>query len=325
MPGIDRADPAFGIGMSAVVVATAFGRPEVLSLIDVPTPEPGPNEVRLAVRAAGVNPIDHKTYSGLFGADPSALPKRLGVEAAGVVTAVGAGVSTLRVGDEVIAYPAPGAYAAELVVPVASVVPKPPAVSWAEAGGLMVTGVTAVHALEAIGLRAGEVVLLHGASGGVGLVAVQLATGRGATVIATASPGKHGLLRELGAVPVAYGPGLADRVRAAAPSGVDAAADLVGTDEAVDVSLELVADRRRIVTIAAFGRAADAGIQLIGGGPGADPGTEIRAAARSKLTQAVAAGELRVIVANRYPLTQVADAHRQSITGHTTGKIVLIP
>jgi NADPH:quinone reductase-like Zn-dependent oxidoreductase len=325
MPGIDRADPAFGIGMSAVVVATAFGRPEVLSLMDVPTPEPGPNEVRLAVRAAGVNPIDHKTYSGLFGADPSALPKRLGVEAAGVVTAVGAGVSTLRVGDEVIAYPAPGAYAAELVVPVASVVPKPPAVSWAEAGGLMVTGVTAVHALEAIGLRAGEVVLLHGASGGVGLVAVQLATGRGATVIATASPGKHDLLRELGAVPVAYGPGLADRVRAAAPSGVDAAADLVGTDEAVDVSLELVADRRRIVTIAAFGRAADAGIQLIGGGPGADPGTEIRAAARSKLTQAVAAGELRVIVANRYPLTQVADAHRQSITGHTTGKIVLIP
>jgi NADPH:quinone reductase-like Zn-dependent oxidoreductase len=325
MPGIDRADPAFGIGMSAVVVATAFGRPEVLSLMDVPTPEPGPNEVRLAVRAAGVNPIDHKTYSGLFGADPSALPKRLGVEAAGVVTAVGAGVSTLRVGDEVIAYPAPGAYAAELVVPVASVVPKPPAVSWAEAGGLMVTGVTAVHALEAIGLRAGEVVLLHGASGGVGLVAVQLATGRGATVIATASPGKHDLLRELGAVPVAYGPGLPDRVRAAAPSGVDAAADLVGTDEAVDVSLELVADRRRIVTIAAFGRAADAGIQLIGGGPGADPGTEIRAAARSKLTQAVAAGELRVIVANRYPLTQVADAHRQSITGHTTGKIVLIP
>jgi NADPH:quinone reductase-like Zn-dependent oxidoreductase len=197
--------------------------------------------------------------------------------------------------------------------------------SWDEAGGLLVTGVTAVHTLEAIGLGAGEVVLVHGASGGVGLLAVQLAAGRGATVIATASPSKHELLRELGAIPVAYGPGLADRVRAAAPSGVDAAADLVGTDEAVDVSLELVADRQRIVTIAAFGRAADVGIKLLGGGPGADPGTEIRAAARTKLTKAVAEGELRVIVANSYPLTQVADAHRESIAGHTTGKIVLIP
>jgi NADPH:quinone reductase-like Zn-dependent oxidoreductase len=311
--------------MSAVVVATGFGGPEVLSLIDGPTPEPGPNEVRLAVRAAGVNPIDHKTYSGLFGTDPSTLPKRLGAEAAGVVTALGADVSTVAVGDEVIAYPASGAYAAELVVPLASVVPKPTTMSWDEAGGLLVTGVTAVHTLEAIGLGAGEVVLVHGASGGVGLLSVQLAAGRGATVIATASPSKHELLRELGAIPVAYGPGLADRVRAAAPSGVDAAADLVGTDEAVDVSLELVADRQRIVTIAAFGRAADVGIKLLGGGPGADPGTEIRAAARTKLTKAVAEGELRVIVANSYPLTQVADAHRESIAGHTTGKIVLIP
>jgi NADPH2:quinone reductase len=156
------------------------------------------------------------------------------------------------------------------------------------------------------------------------LMAVQLATKLGARVIATASTARHGLLRELGAIPVAYGEGLADRVRAAAPQGVDAAFDLVGTDEAVDVSLELVPDRSRVVSIAAFGRGGD-GITLIGGGPGADPGTEVRAAARLQLVEAVRAGTLRVLVARSYPLADVADAHRDIMSGHTTGKIVLMP
>lgn len=314
--------------MSAVVVATAFGGPEVLSVVDEPAPEPGPGEVRIAVRAAGVNPIDYKAYSGAFGTDPSSLPMRLGAEAAGVVTAVGPDAvgpaGPISVGDEVIVYRAGGAYAANLVVAATEVIPKPAALSWEQAGGLLLTGATAVHALETAGVGAGDTVLISGGSGGVGLFAVQLAAARGATVIATASPAKHDLLREFGALPVAYGSGLAARVRAAAPRGVDAALDLVGTDEAVDTSLELVADRSRIVSIAAFGRAAD-GIRLIGGGPGADPGTEIRANARIPLADAAAAGRLRVIVARTYPLAEVAQAHRDIMAGHTTGKLVLLP
>jgi NADPH:quinone reductase len=311
--------------MSAVVVATGYGGPDVLSTVDEPTPEPGPGQVRIDVRAIGVNPIDHKAYSGLFGTDPAALPIHLGHEAAGVVTAVGDGVTDVRVGDEVIAYPARNTYAAELVVPATSIVPKPPSVDWPVAGGLMVVGVTAVHALESVRLGAGETVLLHGAAGGVGLLAVQLATQRGARVIATASPAKHELLRELGALPVAYGSGLADRVRAAAPDGVDAAVDLIGTDEALDVSIELVPDRSRITSIANFSHGGQLGINLIGGGPGADPGIEIRAAARFTLVDAVAAGQLRAIVAGVYPLSDAAAAHRESIAGHVTGKLILVP
>lgn len=315
--------------MSAIVVATGYGGPEVLAVVDQPVGEPGPGEVRIAVRAAGVNPFDHKSYSGAFGSDPSALPMRVGSEAAGVVTAVGPGTvgaaGPVSVGDEVIAFRAPGAYAADLIVPGASVVPKPANLAWDAAGGLLLTGATAVHTLEAVGLGADDIVLIHGASGGVGLFAVQLAVARGATVIATASAAKHELLQELAAVPVTYGDGLADRVSAAAPSGITAAIDLIGTDEAVDVSLELVADRQRIATIAAFGRAPGLGIQLLGGGPGADPGDDIRAAARTQLTSAVAAGQLRVFVARTYPLTEAATAHRAIQGGHTTGKIVLVP
>ncbi|NEC39245.1 NADP-dependent oxidoreductase [Streptomyces rubrogriseus] len=176
-------------------MAGAYGGPEVLSVIDVAVPEPRPNEVRITVRAAGVNPFDYKSYSGAFGVDPERLPVRLGVEAAGVVTAVGADAigpaGPIAVGDEVITYTAPGAYAAEIVVPASSVVPKPVALSWEQAGGLLAAGVTAVHALEAVGLGKGETVLIHGAAGGVGLVAVQLAVARGATVVATASRAKH--------------------------------------------------------------------------------------------------------------------------------------
>ncbi|MBW8819133.1 MAG: zinc-binding dehydrogenase, partial [Streptomyces sp.] len=206
-----------------------------------------------------------------------------------------------------------------------SVVPKPAGLSWEEAGGLMAAGATAVHVLEAIGLGKDESVLVHGAAGGVGLIAVQLAVARGATVLGTASPARHELLRDLGAIPIAYGPGLADRVRAAAPEGVHAAADLVGTDEAVDVSVELVADRSRVATIAGFGRGAQVGIKLLGGSPGADPGTDVRDAARLQLTEAVEAGRLRVLIAGSHPLREAAAAHRQIMTGHTSGKVVLVP
>ena len=218
-----------------------------------------------------------------------------------------------------------GGYATELVAPATSLIPKPAALGWAEAAGLMLTGVTAWHCLAATNVQAGDTVLIHAGGGGVGLMATQLAVGRGASVIATASEANHGLLRELGAVPVTYGAGLAGRVRAAAPGGVTAALDLIGTDEAVDVSLELVADRVRIATIAAFGRAGQAGIKALGSGPGADPGTEIRIAARPELARLAGDGQLRVIVAATYPLGDVAAAHRAIMTGHTTGKIALIP
>jgi NADPH2:quinone reductase len=189
----------------------------------------------------------------------------------------------------------------------------------------MLAGVTAWHCLVATDVGAGDVVLIHGGSGGVGVMAVQLAVARGATVIATASAARHEFLRGLGAVPVTYGAGLAERVRAAAPGGVTAALDLVGTDEAVDTSLELLADHARIATIAAFGRAGPAGIKSLGGGPGADPGTEIRMAARLELARLAAADRLRVVVSQTFPLAEAAGAHRAIMGGHTSGKIALIP
>ena len=240
------------------------------------------------------------------------------------MTQVGAG-APVGIGDDVIAYRIAGGYATELVAPMSALVPKPASLGWPEAAGLMLTGVTAWHCLVATGVGAGDTVLVNGGAGGVGLMATQLTAGRGATVIATASPARHELLRELGARPVAYGPGLAERVRSAAPDGVTAALDLVGTDEAVDVSLELVADKARIATIAAFGRAGRAGIKALGGGPGADPGTDIRTAARPELARLAGEGRLRVIVAAVYPLTEAAAAHRAIMTGHTSGKIALIP
>ena len=315
-------------GMASTVIAAAFGDPDVLTVIEEPAAEPGPGQARISVRAAGVNPVDYKAYSGTFGADPSRLPVRPGQEAAGVVSAVGPDAAgpagPVAIGDEVIAYRAPGAYASELVVSAAALVPRPAALDWAQAACLMVTGVTAWHLLAATGVHEDDTVLIHGGAGGVGLMALQLAAGRRAIPVVTASPAKHGFLRDLGALPVAYGPGLAGRVRAAAPGGVDAALDLVGTDEALDVSLELVADRARIATIAGFARGFQAGIKVLGSAPGADAGHQIRDAARLELTRLAQERALRVFVTQTFPLAGAADAHRAVMGGHTTGKVVLI-
>jgi NADPH:quinone reductase-like Zn-dependent oxidoreductase len=315
--------------MSAVVVATAFGGPEVLAVIDEPVGSPGPGEVRIEVRAAGTNPADYKSYSGVFGTDPAKLPLRLGYEVSGVVAEVGAGAEgpagPIGVGDEVVAYSIDGGYAAQIIAPGSAVLPKPTTLSFEQGSGLLLSGVTAAHTLVATAVAAGDTVVIHGASGGVGLMAVQLAVAKGARVIGTASESRHDYLRQLGAEPVTYGAGLEDRIRALAPDGVDAAIDMVGTDEAVEVSLALVADRSRIATIAAFGRAGKDGIKLLGGGPGADPGTDVRTAARLDLVREAEAGRLQVLLAASYPLDQVADAHRQLATGHANGKIVLTP
>jgi NADPH:quinone reductase len=313
--------------MARAIVATAVGGPEALDVVEQQMEAPGPGEARIAVRAAGVNPIDWKLYSPAMGAGAS-FPMRLGFEAAGVVTEVGpqaAGpAGPLAVGDEVIAYPLSGAYADELVAPAGSLVPKPDGMSWEQAGGLLLAGATAAHALAATGVEAGETVLVHGAAGGVGLMVVQLAVARQARVIATASERNHDYLRQLGAEPTTYGEGLAERVWELAPDGLDAAIDCVGTDEAVDVSLELIADHDRIATIAAYQRAGDAGIQLLGNGPGADPGSEIRDAARMELVRLVEQGKLQ-LRARAFALEDAAAAHREGQTGHVTGKLVLVP
>jgi NADPH:quinone reductase-like Zn-dependent oxidoreductase len=307
--------------MALSVVATGFGGPENLSVVESPTPEPGAGEVHVSVRAAGVNPIDYKLYSGMMGADPAQLPMPMGMEAAGVVAGVGDG-APFAVGDEVIAYPTQGAYTTDLVTSSASVVAKPPSLSFEQGAGLLLAGATAVHVLDTLDVAAGDTVLLHGGAGGVGLFAIQLAVLRGATVIATASERNHEVLRELGAVPVAYGPGLADRVRTAAPQGVTSAADLVGTDEALEVSLELLGDPARVVTIANYVRAQRDGVELI---TGMGDGMQVRAAARPQLVDLATAGKLRVLVARSYALTDAAEAHRAIAEGHTVGKIVLVP
>lgn len=315
--------------MTTTVVATAFGGPEVLSLINEPAPVPGPGQVLLEVRAAATNPVDYKLYGGAYGKDPSRLPLRVGMEASGIVSAAGEGAEgpagLIQVGDEVIAYPIQGAYATEVVAPVSSVLPKPANLSFEAASGLMLTGCTAVHTLSVTAVGSGDTVVIHGASGGVGLMAVQLAVNAGARVIATASEDGHAYLRQLGAEPVTYGTGLLERIGALAAHGVDAAIDTVGSDEAIDVSVALVADRSRIVTIAAFQRGGELGLKVIGMGPGGDPGTEIRAAARLQLVRQCEEGKLTVRLANVYPLTEVASAHRELMAGHAHGKIVLVP
>ena len=316
--------------MASVVVATSYGSPDVLSVIEEPVPAPADNQTRIEVRAAGVNPIDVKVYSGAFGTDQARLPMRLGSEVSGVVTkvgsnAIGAAGQALNVGDEVIGYRVNGGYASELIASGDALTPKPATLDWAQAAGLMLTGATAWHCLVAADVKQGDAVLMHGAAGGVGIMAVQLAVAKGAKVIATASPRRHEFLSELGATPVAYGPGLIDRVRQAASDGVDVALDLVGTEEAIDVSLELVLNRARIVTVAAAGRAGQVGIKAVGGGPGADPGTEIRSAARLELAKLAGQGKLRVFVDQTFPLTQAQQAHRAIGAGHAQGKIVLIP
>ena len=308
------------------VVAAAFGGPESLAVDEVDLARPGSHEVHVEVRASGVNPADVKSYARA--GDPSDLPLPLGYEAAGVVRAVGDGAADdagpLSVGDEVIVFRTRGAYAADLVVPDSTLTRKPAGLGWPEAGSLMLAGATAFHTLEATGVTEGDTVLVHGGAGGVGLYAVQLARLRGARVIATAGKRNHDLLRELGAEPVTYGDGLLDRVRALAPEGVDVALDLVGSDEAMDVSLALV-DRDRVASIANFTRGPQEGVRLLGGGPGADAGDELRAAARPVLARLAGEGRLRVVLAATYPLDDAAQAHRQIATGHTTGKIALIP
>ena len=312
--------------MSRAVVAQAYGGPECLAVIEESVRAPGPGEVLVEVRASGVNPADWKSYSGLWGTNPSRLPIRLGYEIAGVVLDVGDGVEQ-AVGDEVIAWPVTGGYAERLVAPARLLAPKPAGLSWAQSAGLLLAGAAAVHLVTATRVGADDAVLVHGGSGGVGRLAVQLAVLAGARVVATAGPASHDDLRQLGALPVAYGPGLIERLRdiAAQTGPFTAALDTVGTDEALDASVALVEDRSRVATIAGIPRAAELGIAALGAGPGADPGDEIRDAARPRLARLADEGALDVTVGRTYPLDEAARAHADSRGGHPHGKLVLIP
>jgi len=312
---------------SRAVVARAYGGPDVLHLVETDPGDPGPGEVLVEVRAAGINPTDWKGYAGVYGRNPANLPMRLGYEVSGVVSAVGPSVRWLSPGDEIIAWRVTGGYADRIVVSEQVTVRRPANLDWPAASGLLLAGATAVHTLTATSTRDGDVVLVHGGSGGVGRMVVQLAVLRGARVIATASPRHHDDLRDLGAEPVAYGDGLLERVHETTRSTgpVTVAIDCVGTDEALDTSVALVPDRDRIATIAGFGRAGELGIKALGGGPGADPGTAVREAARAQLAELASDGSLDVRVARTYALEDVAEAHRDGQAGHSAGKLVLLP
>jgi NADPH:quinone reductase-like Zn-dependent oxidoreductase len=316
--------------MSTVLVATSYGRPAVFELVERAAPPPGAGQATLRIEAASLNPYDLTMASGVSDPEGAKLPLPMALEGAGIVTAAGDGAvdalgDPVAVGDALYGAMA-GAAAQEVTVRTGGLFRRPDHVDPAEAAGLLLVGATAAHALQVIDVRAGDTVLVHGASGSVGSIVTQLAIGRGARVIATASEAHHDRLRGYGATPVVYGEGLADRVRALASDGVDAAVDTVGTEEATAVSLALLPDPARFVSIANFsGVVQAAGGKLIGGGPGADPGREIRAAARPELAAALAAGTVHVPIARRYPLAAGADAYTFLADGHAGGKVILEP
>ena len=224
-----------------------------------------------------------------------------------------------------IVHPMGGAYADRVVAKASSCVTKPAAMSWEEAAGLMLTGTAAAHLVAATDVADGETVLLNGAAGGVGLYAAQLARHRGARVLGTAMPGDHAVLRELGIEPFDFREDVQTWVAQQAPDGVDAVLDAVGAPPVLDLSLAVARDQNRIATLIPSPAAAERGITQLGFGDGADPGTELRDAARLELVRGVEEGWLRVVVAETFPLAEAAAAHRAMVGDHGAGKIVLVP
>jgi NADPH:quinone reductase-like Zn-dependent oxidoreductase len=297
------------------IVFDRFGGPEVLHESEVDVPEPGPGQVRVRVRAAGVNPIDGKIRQGLMEASfPTQLPVIPGVEAAGTVDAVGEGVTGLAVGDDVLGWTQTGAYAEYAVG--SRLFRKPAGLSWEAAAALPVAGETSGRVLDLLAVGEGDTVLINGASGAVGTIAVQLAVGRGATVIGTAGEANHEHLAALGAVPTTYGDGLVERVRALAPNGIDAVFDVAGHDVLAD-AIELRGGTDRIVTIADFVGAQKHGVVFTGGGGHDVPDL-------TALAELVVSGELEVTVAATYPLADAAAAQAVVDAGHARGKVVLL-
>jgi NADPH:quinone reductase-like Zn-dependent oxidoreductase len=302
--------------MSNAITYSRYGNPDVLTLTEVDVPEPGPGQVRIKVRAIAVNPIDLKIRSGKMAAVfPAQFPVRPGGDVAGVVDKAGEG-ATAKVGDEVFGTALGGGYSeyALLERPVA----KPAGVSFETAAALVTVGETAYRALHQLGAEKGETLLIHGAGGSVGTIAVQLAVARGITVIATA--GEHDLdrLTKLGATAVAYGEGWAERVKTAAQQGVDRVFDAAGAGVLVD-SIALTGDAARVLTIADMA-AAQHGVRFTG----ADP-TDRFPQALPELAELAAAGKLDLPIGATYPLAEATRAHADIESRHARGKVILLP
>ncbi|MFB6439439.1 NADP-dependent oxidoreductase [Streptomyces sp. NPDC056411] len=297
----------------------SYGGPDVLVLGDLPDPKVAPDSVLVRVKAAGVNPVDWKILAGYL--DPIMdvhFPMIPGWDVAGVVEAVGADATEYAVGDEVIGYVRKdavqqGTFAELVAAPVRTLARKPSALSWQQGAGLPLAGLTAYQSIKRVGTKAGETALVHAAAGGVGSLAVQILVAQGTRVIGTASERNHDFLRSLGAEPVTYGEGLADRVRALAPEGVDVALDFVGGG-AVDVSQELLKDRGRVVSVA-DGEVLAKGGHMVWVRPDS--------ADLTALGDLADAGKLTVHVDAVHPLSEAAEALRRSQQGRTRGKIVL--
>jgi NADPH:quinone reductase-like Zn-dependent oxidoreductase len=291
-----------------------FGGPEVLELVELPDPHPGPGQIRVTVRAAGVNPVDWKMRSGMMGGD---LPQTTGREIAGVVDELGDGITDVALGDKVFGFAAGGGGAAELAL-LADYAPIPPSLDFAGAASLPVAVETAVRTLDLLGVGAGGTVLVNGAAGAVGSAAVQIAQSRGARVIGTASPNNHEYLRSLGAEATTYGEGLVERVRELVPEGVDAALDAAGGG-ALPALVELAGGPEHVVTIADYAGAQETGARFSGG-----MGSERAVHALSEIGELIEGGRFSLPVSQAFPLEQVGEAHRLSESGHVRGKLVLL-
>jgi NADPH2:quinone reductase len=305
-------------------VAVDFGGPEVLRNIEVDVPAPGPGQVSISVRAAGMNPADAKHMAP--GQDRKLLPLSIGYEVAGIVTALGPDTELASgggaVGDEVVASQVTGGYATAITAAASSVFAKPATLTFPEAANLLLVGTTAADLLATSGARKGETVLLHGAAGAVGMSVLQQARILGVRVVGTASPPNFDLVRRFGGIPVEYGPGLIERVRAAAWAGVAAALDTVGSDEAGDVSLALVADRNRVVTTAAAPRAKADGYVFVGASnPASGP---FRAKARRRILQLAQDGKLVVPMAETFRFGDAPAAFVAMAAPHPPGKLALV-
>jgi NADPH:quinone reductase-like Zn-dependent oxidoreductase len=295
-----------------------YGGVEVLKVVDVPRPIPGPEQVLVQVKAAGINPGEAKIRAGLLHARwPATFPSGQGSDLAGIVAETGARVTGFSAGDEVIGFTDNRASQAEYaIVEAENLTAKTPAVPWEVAGALFVAGATAYAAVRAVELAPGDTVVVSGAAGGVGTIAVQLAKRAGATVIGLASEANYDWLTAHGVIPVSYGDGAADRIRQAA-SKVDAFIDTFGADY-VQLALELGVEPSRIDTIANFEAVEKYGVKAAGNAAGAS------ADVLAELAALIAAGELEVPVTATFPLSRVQDAYRRLAQGHLLGKIVLL-
>ena len=297
-----------------------YGGIDVLRVVDVDRPVPGPNQVLVRVKAAGINPGEAAIREGAFAKRwPATFPSGQGSDLAGLVEEVGSAVKNVAVGDEIIGFTNNRASQAELVVVDADhLVHRPAHVSWEQAGALFVAGTTAYAAVRAVSLTAGDTVVVSGAAGGVGSIAVQLARNDGAKVLGLASAANHAWLTDHGVIPIAHGDGVEERIRAAAGKRVDALIDTFG-DGYVELALKLGVAPDRIDTITDFAAAAKHGVKTEGSSAAAN------AKVLAELAGLIDAGRLEIPIAKVYRLADVREAYQDLARRHTRGKIVLVP